>query len=606
MDGKSARDAVMRQWVRQPPVGPNMQYLRDAEWTAARDLVGEQERVLDVASESRLTRSLDAERVDRIDFSPDASERARELLDDFVAQFETTVPEDPELPFPDDAFDAAACIGPYDWKFLNVEPLTAELHRVLDETGQLVVSVPTPNSPYAANGKNRFYTPSNLTSLLSPDWSIDDYELIFQYPRPVHGTLNRLPERLQEPFVGGAWYLSEQLTAHDQWDKASYLVVSAEPLKFDSYLEWGLEALFRPVNENGFWDPEAGTLLRALWYRLDDGAPVWSPDDSNEWRYAPFALAGVLQWRTSSVGHDRYDNQIRQALEYFVEQVADESTRAEMPSYGLGPLIAALALAGAVFDDSEFQAVARELYEYTTAAFDFSHAEDSLLLYGWSYLYEVAPDDDLLADIRDAMWKINERLTDEGLFEFDNGTTRRHQNQMYTLWGLCRAISVTGSTGYLGAVERVLEYTIEHRMCEDGGFIWEDVPAKTRFFGEFDERVTGRPPYWEYFYECHQTFFANAVAHYYEAGGRTDYDPAVGDAMSWIYGHNEHGIDLVERSEIGVPMRHLTADGRLAEPHFVNGVRDQRYKGTYEIGSYILALTHLLDGTLSMQRFTEH
>lgn len=599
MDDSNARDAVMRQWVRQPPVAPNMQYLRDAEWAAARRLVGECEAVLDVASESRVTRSLNSERVTRVDFSPSANRRARDLLGDVVDQFETTTPSDPELPFPDAEFDAVVSIGPFDWKFLDVEAVTAEAHRVLDGNGRLVVSVPTPRSPYAVNGKNRFYTPSEAKSLLSPDWCLDGYDLIFQYPPPLHGFINRLPPPFQEPFVSVARHLSEQFTARDQWERASYLVVSAKPLEFEHHLDTALECLFRPTPANGFWDTDQGKLVRALRYRMVDGEPEWSPEDSNEWRYAPFALAGVLQWRDSALGHSRYDDQIHRVLEYFAERLDDGKTREEMPSYGLGPLIAAFAIAGTVFDRSAFRRVARDQYEYTKERFDFTHAEDSLLLYGWSYLYETAPDEDLLADIQDAMWIINERLTSDGLLVFDNGTTRRHQNQMYALWGLCRAITVTGARGYLDSVERVLEYTIRNRIRNDGGIVWEDCPLTTRLAGAVDKLLSGRPPYWEYLYECHQTFFVNAVAHYYGAGGEKDYDAIVGKVMTWIYGDNAHGIDLVDRAGNGIPMRHLTTDGRIDEPYFLYGERDQRYKGAYEVGSYIMALTHLLDGTVS-------
>lgn len=598
MDEHSARDEVMRQWVRQPPVGPNMQYLRDAEWEAAGHLVGRRGDVLDVASEARVTDSLDGETLTRIDFSQGASQRAADILEDVVDRFETTTPSNPRLPFDDDAFDAAVSIGPYDWKFLDVETLTTELNRVVDSAGRVVVSVPTPRSPYAANGKSRYYEPAELRAVFAPDWRFEDSELIFQYPRTLHTTINRLPPPAQRAFVSIADTLSDLLTAAELWNVASYLVVSATPIGYEAALRSAMESLFRPTSEDGFWDEAAGTFIRALRYRMDEGRPVWSPDDSTEWRYAPFALVGILRWRTSGLGESTYDDQLREALDYFATRVTEDGCRQEMPSYGLGPLIGALALASTVFEDREYRSLARDLYAESADGFEFSHPEDTLYLYGWSYLYEVAPEATLLEDIRDGAWQVNERLSSEGLFSFAEGPTRRHQNQMYVLWALCRAIAVTGATGYLDNAERVLTYTVENRMRDDGAFIWEDVPPKTRLAGALDKQLSGRPPYWEYLYECHQTFFVNAVAHYYEAGGETDFDAAVGKAMAWIFGDNELGVDLVDVAGIGVPMRHLTTDGNLAEPYFVNGVRDQRYKGTYEVGSYVMALTHLLDGTI--------
>jgi hypothetical protein len=97
------------------------------------------------------------------------------------------------------------------------------------------------------------------------------------------------------------------------------------------------------------------------------------------------------------------------------------------------------------------------------------------------------------------------------------------------------------------------------------------------------------PPHWSFLYECHQTFFVNAVAEYYRAGGTREYDRAVGKAMAWIYGDNSLDTDLVELSTIGVPMRQATTDGRM-------DARGQTYKGSYEVGSYLMALTNLLAG----------
>jgi SAM-dependent methyltransferase len=598
-DDEGAREAVLRRWIHQPPAGPNVQYLRDAEWTAALGQLGDRSDVLDVASESRVTAAIEVDRLTRLDFSDGASEHARELLEEDVDRFETTSPATPFVPFPDDAFDAAICVGPYDWKFLDVDRLTAELHRVLEPDGRLVLSVPTPNSPYAANGKGRNYSPAELFGLFSPDWRLVESTLLFQYPRRLHTAINRLPPTVQNYFVGVARRLSDRLTEHDRWNDASYVVVGTEPIPYESYLDAGLESLFRSTAADGFWDPEDGKIVRALRYELVDGQPVWTPDDSIEWRYAPLALLGAMQWRSSSLGEDRYDGRLTRELAYFTERVTDDSTLREMPSYGVGPLIAAFSIAADVYDDTGYLGTARRLYDHSVDQFRFDHAEDSLLLYGSSLLYEVAPDEELLATIDDVLWRVNERQTTEGLFEFDNATTRRHQNQMYTLWGLCRAVEATGATGYLDAAERVLDYTIGNRMRDDGGFVWEDVSRWPRIAGAAEKRLTGRPPYWEYLYECHQTFFVNAVAHYYRAGGTKNYDTAVRKAMAWIYGDNALGVDLVEVAGNGVPMRHLTTDGRLDEPYFVDGVRDQRYKGTYEIGSYVMALTHLLDGPLS-------
>lgn len=583
------RDELLKRWVEQPPANPYMQYLRDAERLASLEQLGERKSVLDIASESNVTKEIDAERVSRLDFSPTASSYAEDVLGAVVDCYAVTDPEWPRLSFDDSEFDGVVSIGPFDWKFLDVDQLIEELSRVTREDGQFVFSIPTPRSPYSAADSYRFryYTPDEALRSIPPNWRLLDYDLLFQYPEPVHTLVNRLPDRGQRPFVTLARELSDQITARSWWELASYLVLGIEPLDYEAYLESALECLFRPVEEDGFWDTEERKIIRALEYEFAEDGLEWSPDDRILWRYAPFALMGVLRWRASPLGHAAYDEKIRRELDYFADAVDDESTLDEMPSYGVGPLIVGFSLSASVFDDPEHGSIAMRLYEYSEERFDFTHAEDSLLLYGWSHLYRYDPADELLADIADALWAVNERLSPDGLFQFDNSTTHRHQNQMYTLWGLCEAIEVTGTDGYLDSAEQVLDYAIENRMRDDGAFLWDEVSTRRQIKRALHKRVGGRPPHWDFLYECHQTFFVNAVMSYYRAGGTKNYDRELREAMSWIYGDNGLGTDLVELSGLGVPMRQMTVDTRM-------DVSDQMYKGTYEIGSYIMALTDLL------------
>ncbi|SEP29140.1 Methyltransferase domain-containing protein [Halogranum amylolyticum] len=593
------RDEVLKRWVKQPEVAPMLQYLRDAEKESAWELLGERNRVLDIASESNITRGLDADHVTRLDFSDDAIEYAEEILGDDVDRYEWVEPEEPKLPFPDDYFDGAVSIGPYDWRFLDIETLTDEVRRVTTSDGLYVFSVPTPRSPYYVGGKYRlrYYTPDEGKRIFYPMWRLADYDLIYQYPFRVHAHGSHAPEFVQEPLVDFAGDLSDRLVEQDDWDNASYLVFGVQKLDYESYLDSALDCLFRPTEENGFWNTEQNRMVRALEYNIDEsGGLDWTPTHENQWRYAPFALMGLLQWRVSGNGDDRYDDKLRAQLSYFAEQVGQGRTLDAMPSYGIGPLTVAFSLAADVFDESDVDnlAVAMDLFEHAESRFEFDDSEDSLLLYGWTYLYERTDNEAVRDAIDAAMYEIvDQQNAWKTLFYFDNPTTRRHQNQMYTLWGLARGIEVTGRTGYLENVEQVLDYTVEERMQDDGAFIWED-PSNRAFAGaELRRRVgrgEGRPPHWEFLYECHQTFFANAVAHYYAAGGEKNYDREVGEAMEWIYATNTRGVNLADVSGLGVPMRFMTTEGRM-------NVDDQQFKGAYEVGSYVMALTNLLTGT---------
>ncbi|EJN57844.1 class I SAM-dependent methyltransferase [Halogranum rubrum] len=595
------RDEVLKRWVKQPEAAPMLQYLRDAEKESAWELLGERTRILDIASESNVTRGLDGEHITRLDFSESAIEYAQEILGDTVDRYEWTEPEDPKLPFPDDHFDGAVSLGPYDWRFLDIETLTDEVRRVTTGDGLYVFSVPTPRSPYHTGGKyrQRYYTPDEGKRIFYPMSRLATYDLIYQYPFRLHAHGSNAPEFVQRPMVDYAKDLSDRLMEQDDWDNASYIVFGVQKLDYERYLDDALDCLFRPMGENGFWNEDEGRMIRALDYDIDESGGIhWSPNDENQWRYATFALMGLMEWRVSEEGDDRYDDELRSQLAYFADAIEDEATLGEMPSYGIGPLTLAFSLADDVFggdeSDVDHLAVATDLFTHAEGRFDFSNSEDSLLLYGWTYLYERTGDEAVHDAIDGAMYEIVEQQNAwKTLFYFDNPTTRRHQNQMYTLWGLCRGIEVTGRTGYLENVEQVLDYTIEERMEDDGSFIWEDPSNRTLAGMELRQRLgvrDGRPPHWEFLYECHQTFFVNAVAHYYAAGGEKNYDREVGAAMEWIYATNTRGVNLAEASGLGVPMRFMTRDGRM-------NVADQQFKGAYEVGSYVMALSNLLTGT---------
>jgi hypothetical protein len=393
------------------------------------------------------------------------------------------------------------------------------------------------------------------------------------------------------------------------------MVGSPQHAEFNTYLTTALESLFRPVEENGFWDGDRGTFVRALEYSQPSGEQFeWTPDRRQLWRYGPFGLMGVLYWRSSTLGTDSYDEQIRQALDH-ASAGGDPETYAEMPSYGSGALLAALSMAVEVFDEDRYRESARQLYE-SVSPLACTHSEDVIVAYGGTYFFDAGSPGVEGERVRETLEATASDFADavstDGLIHFEEagagwsayGSTlttaydilyggtrpRRHQNQMYALWALCRLCEVTDRTDLLDIAEGILDYTIDHRMQPDGAFIWEDVSKRSALNGELLSKLGFRVPHWKVLYTCHQTFFVNAVAHYYSAGGTRDYDRELRQAMGWIFGANIRKTDLREMSGLGVPMRQMTTEGRL-------DTAGQMYKGTYEIGSYIMALTNLCHST---------
>lgn len=594
-DGPPAgRERLLADWVDQPPTVPIVQYLRDAEREAALSALGERDHVLDIASESTVTDHLEADRVTRIDFSGAASDAARGVLGAAVDEYLVSRPGQPDLELPDDAVDGAISVGPYDWRFLDVDGLTGEVGRVLRPSGRFVFTVPTPRSPYAAGARNRFryYEPREAFDVVSPGWRLADCRPVYQLPTWPHRVVSALPGALQRLAVA---YCRRATSGLDDVDGASYLVVGAEPAGYDGRLRAAVEALFRPAAAAGFWDDDRGTFLRAQRYGLPgdvasgDGAGLeWRPERRTEGRYGPFALMGAMKWRASPYGTDEWDDRLRSALSHYADRVASRADDG-IPSYGLGPLVAAFALADRVYGD--WLDVGRDLAAATRERVAFRDSEDVLLLYGWSHLADRLEDPALDRAIDDAAWRIVDRQDPEtGLFAFENSTDRRHQNQMYACWALSKAVEYSGADGYLENVERVLDYTVDERMRDDGAFRWDDVGFLREHGTEAFYDLTDRRgvPHWQLLFSCHQTFFVNAVAHYRRAGGERSYDRRVRRAMAWIDGTNPRGVDLVDASGLGVPLRFTTTDGRIDVP-------EQRFKGSYEVGSYVMALVNLLE-----------
>lgn len=354
-------------------------------------------------------------------------------------------------------------------------------------------------------------------------------------------------------------------------------------MNYRKYLNMAISTIFRPTEQLGFWSDKVGTIIKHLRYIVVNDKIMWQYDPDPDFRYTPFAMMGIMKWR-KSIGSKKYDEKIISALNYLEKSVKREIEK--YPSYGIGPLIYAFSKAYQVFNDEKYLNIAYDLYSYSKKKFRFEHSEDSLLLYGWAELFEITEDPKLSEDASKAINKII-GMQDGTLFIFKNPTTRRHQNQMYTLWGVSKAIKILERHDYLKYVERVFDYTINRRMLSNGAFIWEDVPLLQRIKLLPLLKLKGEVPYWHLLFECHQTFFVNAVFEYYNVGGEKDYNKEIEKAMKWIYGNNVLKNDLVKLSGIGVPLRVMTINGDIN----ING---QTFKGSYEVGSYIMALTNLI------------
>jgi len=374
--------------------------------------------------------------------------------------------------------------------------------------------------------------------------------------------------------------------------------------KWQHRLDQSINSLFTPIDDNGFWDNNEKKIIRSLEYEFTTDGICWRPDDSFHWRYSPFALMGIMYWRSSPIGNSKYDSKIYNQFKYFLKKLEDTNIKS-VPSYGMGPLIMSLSFAEDIFPKLNAEEKALNMAINSKNPSKFNHNEDALLLFGWAHIYERTNDAGLRKKIEEGLEHYSS-LFSGNLFTYNSinrdyqkynlgvqqlydllyggSPTRRHQNQMYILWGLSKASEVLDDSSNHDKIENVIEYSIRHRMREDGAFIWEDVSKFSKMRGELLFKLGIRPPHWHFLYECHQTFFINAVSTYYSSGGTNVYNEEVKRAADWIYNNSLYDC----KYNIDVPMRQITINGDMC-------VSDQMYKGTYEIGSYIMALTDIVN-----------
>ena len=273
-----------------------------------------------------------------------------------------------------------------------------------------------------------------------------------------------------------------------------------------------------------------------------------------------------------------YDGKIRKELDIFIEKLASDDTRS-LTSYTVGPLMVVFALAYATYNDRKYVDVVDRILG--DIKFEIKINEDAFLLLGLSYIYEHIPKhrEETIGRIEILTDNILKHQNGRGLFVFGNISSKRHQNQMYTLWALNKSFKIL-NIGNTDPIRKNIEYTIENRMQEDGGIIWEDhIPFYLKIY-----HVLKKIHYWEYYFECHQCFFAHAVHGYSQLSLDNRYDDYAKKALEWIFGDNRFNLDLLKVSGLGVPHRIVDVTGNIH-------VKGQQFKGTYEIGGYLMALT---------------
>jgi hypothetical protein len=360
----------------------------------------------------------------------------------------------------------------------------------------------------------------------------------------------------------------------------------------EAHLRGLLDGLFRPVGEAGFWDPEDGRIVARL-DAIDTGGGRfrWKANDSIEskrYRYSPFAFMGLARWRTSPLGDDTWDHQIHRNVEHYVA-LLHRPQSAAVPSYGLGAIIYTFAVLGRLWPDLGLVEMAHALVSRALDECQFAHSEDAILLVGASALSDTIPPN-RRTQLVDHCRKIRSRQDSHGLFRFDNVASHKHQNQMYTIWGLAGVDLALTTSENADSIRRCLEFTVSQRMQRDGALLWHEYRGPAHKVAALARSAVDRnyAPERHSLFSCHQAFFVHASDLYRRVSHDTRFDSAIEEAITWLYGRNAAGSDLFELTGIGLPLRMMTTDGRTDWPH-------QRFIGSYEIGGMLLALVDRLE-----------
>lgn len=380
--------------------------------------------------------------------------------------------------------------------------------------------------------------------------------------------------------------------------------LSEKVSNYTQYLELALERLFTESEKAGFWDPANGRVIKKLDYSNEQGTITWSPDKTGEYRYGPFGLFGVLYWRfTYSQRKKDYDQKILRYLDFLKESVS-QSGQVDANSSGWDHALVLICLslgylnyANELPDKAKRYLLAgQKIYDYSIKTWKpggITDNHDLFLIWAYSWLYEALKHsrsqinaNTVAQNLKELSDWVCQTQNSQGIFQTGDKLAGRHQRIMYPAAGLGKAAAILGQKQYLSVVEKSLDFVIQCRLSFDGGFVWVSAPR--------GYQLRKIPPIrWLFpgganlLFECHQTFFVNAAEQYLQAAGNKDYFPYQIAAMDWIFETNRRKRNLAQECPLEVPWRVMDERGEIT-------IAGQNFKGCYEIGSYIMALSDII------------
>jgi len=346
-------------------------------------------------------------------------------------------------------------------------------------------------------------------------------------------------------------------------------------IELSEKLAAGFTALQRSRAAHGFWDDGAGTFVRAL--RGVQGEQGAEPPDL---RYTPFGLAGALRaHRQSGVGDAE---RLQCASRWALKAVPATPSLDDLFYGGLWSLIESALTWG----DEAYAMTASGLVLERAEAF---RADSNLNLgVGLFAMAQLAAREGANPAVKDLVaakaTQFAASVNARGIPATGDRRAAYHQRMMYCAWGLAAAARLLDGQEEADATLRILTRVVDDRLDEDGGIRWHAViernvmPDGGNRFYPWGHHI---------YYECHQCFFANAVELYEACTGDRRFHDLRKRAIEFIFGVNRWGIALDEHGVPGLPARCIAKDGDMS-------LWRNRFKGCYEVGAYLWALSSSL------------
>jgi len=343
-------------------------------------------------------------------------------------------------------------------------------------------------------------------------------------------------------------------------------------------LENALKIIFRDSGSAGFWDSRNNYISEKISAGKDWR---WHSLHSGSHRYGLFTLSMILLSKDLySLDTKKYDNKIVDFIYWIYNNLKNLST----PELTYGGLLSVI-LGKKLFNLDQFELDVIE--EALSGAYNnivpFTDNQNSLILIASKYFLDLKKSEEQLSKLKKLTSFILSSKNDSAFFETGDVRAIYHQRIMYALWSLLFASRYYSRERIKTSVEDTLNFVWEKRRDrKDDAFLWHPSFYMIKYKNKFKIPVFN-PKSAKYLFECHQTFFANSINFYQKFFNSNLFQHEKEKAMEWIWGKNRINKNLNEVTGIGIPARIMDLNGNL----FIKG---QQFIGSYEIGSFILAL----------------